>query len=139
MQAIHLRDFGYNAQVLRRGRAIFVGVPDRQPCLEALGLRVEAYAEVFTAFSDMLDDSSGLTLFMLDCDSVGGIGAAQRLVVRLRGFLPQVAVVLLARTAPAGLQDLQDGPIVVNPMQGGMAIQSAVRHALRDRLICDPA
>lgn len=135
MQAIHPRDFAESPRCLHRARAVVVSAADSEPCLNALGLQVEPYAEVFTALSDMLDDPSGLALFVLDSDSVGGLGPAQRLVMRLQGYLPRVAVVLLTRTGPTSLQDQRDGPFVVNPTQGWSSVQNAVHHALRDRYI----
>ncbi len=139
MQAIHPRDFAESPRNLHRGRAVVVSATESEPCLNALGLQVEPYAEVFTAFSDMLDDPSGLALFVLDCDCAGGFGAAQRLGKRLQGYLPRVAVVLLTKSGTTSLQDQRDGPVVVNPTQGWPTVQSAVHHALRDRYIWQDA
>ena len=133
MQAIHPRDFVESPRHLSRWRAVVVSANESDAGLGALGLQVEPYAEVFTAFSDMLDDPSGLALFVLDCDCAGGFVAAQRLVRRLKGYLPRVAVVLLTKSCPTTLADQRDGPVVVNPTQGWSTVHSAVRHALRDR------
>ena len=144
MQAIHLRDFGDDARTLRRGRAIFVGNAAGGAGLDDLGLddlglsdlglSVEPYAEVFTAFSDMVDDPSGLALFVLDCDMYGGHDVAERLIMRLRAMLPRLPVVLLATDSTTILHDHDARPVVVDPARGRIAVHKAVRHVLRTQL-----
>lgn len=65
--------------------------------LQATGAQVEPADEIYAALGDLLDDPCDYGLFVMDCDSFGGIQAGRRAAALVGQLNHPVQVILLTR------------------------------------------
>ncbi len=120
-------------------RAMIVGgagiAATAEACLD-LGLEIEIADEIYDALADVADDPKGYSVFVLDCDSFGGIEAGRRTSLWLSRIAPRVAVILVTRTGTPHAQDSASGqhaPTVLCRPQTTTSVRHALQHAFGAR------
>lgn len=102
--------------------------------LASYGTLVETEDELYAALSTILDDPMGYDLFVMECDSFGGIGAAERAVAALIAADARMRVMLVSKDF--------DGPAYPLGRRSAVCLPDGVPeagfrrgfdHALRDR------
>lgn len=93
---------------LRRGLSVMVlapadwgGLGRAADHIADLGGEIEHEAEMFTALSALIDDPAGYGLFVMACDSYGGLAAGRTACALLGGLTARVPVILITGEACA--------------------------------------
>ena len=104
--------------------------------IAGLGGLVETEGEQFAALSAVIDDPVGYGLFVMDCDSLGGLQAGRRAFAMLAATGSRVPVILVsADCARPSFPDDRSAPIEIRASASPVPMRVAVEHALRGRLI----
>lgn len=103
--------------------------------LQGLGGMVEHSTEMFGALESIIDDPAGYGLFVLDCDSFGGLEAGYKAVAMMADVVRRVPVVLISQECEAQSFPPDRGlPTVLRAPVSAVALRVGFEHALRDRL-----
>ena len=104
--------------------------------LARLGGKVDVVDEMFSALSDLIDDPAGYALFVVDCDCVGGLEAAQR-AMQMLGELAHRIPVILVSTECREQRFPSDRALatVLRAPLSAVSLKVGFEHALRDRLM----
>ena len=123
---------GWGIRVLVLGENAMEGRLVRH--LASLGSSVETTEELYTALSAVIDDPVGYGLFVIDCDSVGGLEAGRKAVQVLNGTDCTVPVILVSQECGAQVfpQDRRSPTLLRAPLSS-VAMRVGFQHALRDR------
>lgn len=122
------------AAKLRRGLSVMVlgpvqsdGLGRAADRIAELGGVIEHQAELFTALSAMIDDPAGYGLFVMECDSYGGLAAGRTACAMLGSLTTRIPVILITgETGESAIPELRQDPIVLPaPLSAG-----ALEHAL---------
>ena len=102
--------------------------------LAALGSSVETTDELYAALGAVIDDPVGYGLFVIDCDSVGGLEAGRKAVQVLNGSDSKVPVILVSTECGEQIfpQDRR-APTLLRAPLSSVAMRVGFEHALRDR------
>lgn len=103
--------------------------------LAGLGGRVAVEAELFTALATLIDDPVEFSLFVIDCDSLGGLEVGRKAFAMLGETTRRVPVILISRDCER--QRFPDGrgaPTELRVPLSGVSLRVGFEHALRDRL-----
>ncbi|NCM95826.1 MAG: hypothetical protein GW948_00445 [Rhodobacterales bacterium] len=118
----------------RRGRAVMVLGPVQSPGLglaadriAELGVTIEHEAEMFTALSAMIDDPAGYGLFVMACDSYGGLAAGRTACAMLGSLTTRIPVILITgETGEKVIPELGQDPIVLPAPLSTGALEQAL-------------
>jgi len=108
--------------------------------LAGLGGIVRREVDVFNALDAVNNAQYGYGLFVVECDSFGGMAAGRQIIAMLRKGRPKLPAILLScdcdeQIFPAGQHD----PIELRAPATAVALRVGFEHALRDRLIYSAA
>lgn len=123
---------GWGIRVLLLGENAMEGRVLRH--LAALGSSVETTDELYAALGAVIDDPVGYGLFVIDCDSVGGLEAGRKAVQVLNGSDSKVPVILVSTECGEQIfpQDRR-APTLLRAPLSSVAMRVGFEHALRDR------
>lgn len=103
--------------------------------LAGFGGRVDHEGEVYAALSALIDDPAGWDLFVILCDTEGGIEAGRRAHRMLGPVAERVPTILIAEDcAEQSFPEERAAPILLRARLSGVALRLAMEHALRGRL-----
>ncbi len=103
--------------------------------LAGLGGRVDHEPEMYAALSALIDDPAGWDVFVVACDSLGGIAAGRRAHQMLGSVAERVATILVAgECTEQSFPDDRATPILLRARMSAAALRLALEHALRGRL-----
>ncbi len=106
--------------------------------LTSLGAQVDVVTELFSALSDLIDDPTGYSLFVVDCDSanVGGLHGAQHALRMAAEVAERVSIILVASEChePRFPQD-RTAPVVLRAPLSPIALKVGFEHALHKRFL----
>lgn len=103
--------------------------------ISSLGGRFEQEVELFAALAAVIDDPTGYGLFVMACDSYGGLEAGKKACNALVAAQAHVPAILIARDC--GVQSFPEGrdaPIILRAPLSDISLRVAIEHALRERL-----
>ena len=112
------------------------GAMERQ--LASLGAQVDVVTELFSALSDLIDDPTGYSLFVVDCDSanVGGLPAAQHAMRMLAGVAERVSIILVASDCrEQRFPQERSEPVVLCAPLSSISLKVGFEHALHRRFL----
>jgi hypothetical protein len=146
MQVVRSLEQDHAAMVGRAVRALLV-TSDRETGmlgrrLASLGARVDVVHELFEAVSDLIDDPTGYSLFVVDCDSstVGGLETAQRAMKALGETAHRVSVILVSSECrDQRFPQERSAPVVLRAPLSAVSLKVGFEHALRERLLYQAA
>ena len=123
---------GWGIRVLLLGENAMQGRVLRH--LASLGSSVETTDELYAALCAVIDDPVGYGLFVIDCDSVGGLEAGRKAVQVLNGSDSKVPVILVSTECGEQIfpQDRR-APTLLRAPLSSVAMRVGFEHALRDR------
>jgi hypothetical protein len=146
MQVVRSFEQSVHAMVGRAVRVLLVssegdsGVTGRR--LAALGAKVDAVEEIYTALSELIDDPMGYALLVVDCDrcNLCGLQAGLHAVRTLGEIAQRVSVVLISSECqeqrfPAD----KAAPVVLRAPVSAVSLKVGYEHALRDRFLYQAA
>jgi hypothetical protein len=104
--------------------------------LASLGGIVHRDDDIFSALDTVIGHTSGFGLFVVECDSFGGLDAGRQIVSMLRKVVAEMPVILISADCgeqifPAGLHD----PVILRVPLTAVSLRVGFEHAMRDRLI----
>jgi len=102
--------------------------------LASYGGLVDVEIEVYAALSAMLDDPMGYDLFVMDCDGVGGVLAAEKAIATLIAADARMRVILVSQEfdSPAYPMGRRSVVCLPDPVSEAGFLQG-FEHVLRDR------
>lgn len=108
--------------------------------LAGFGGLVESEYEFFAALEAMIEDPHGYGLFVMECDSIGGLEAGQRAFSLLRGAGVTLPVILISAECVAQVfPEDRNAPILLRSPLSAVSLRVGFEHALRERLIWQAA
>lgn len=103
--------------------------------LAGLGGRVAVEEELFTAISTVIDDPVEFGLFVIDCDSLGGLEVGRKAFAMMGETVRRVPVILIsAECRQQRFPDGRDAATELRAPVSGVSLRVGFEHALRDRL-----
>ncbi|MES2665068.1 MAG: hypothetical protein V4712_03155 [Pseudomonadota bacterium] len=104
--------------------------------LAGLGGTVEAETEFYASLSAMIDDPVGYGVFVMECDSMGGLEAGQRAQATLAAVKSRIPVILISsdfksQVFPQG----REAAVCLRAPLSAVSLRVGFEHALRDRLM----
>lgn len=103
--------------------------------LQGLGGIIEYTDEMFSALEAMIDDPAGYGLFVLECDSFGGLEAGHKAVAMMADVVRRIPVILISADCGAQYFPPDRGlPTILRAPVSAVALRVGFEHALRDRL-----
>ncbi|QLQ17869.1 MAG: hypothetical protein HZT43_02880 [Exiguobacterium profundum] len=108
--------------------------------LQATGAQVEPVDEIYAALGDLLDDPCDYGLFVMDCDSFGGIQAGRRAAALVGQLKHPVPVILLTRDcAEQHFPDHWREPAVLRAPVSAVSLRVGMEQLLLHRFDWDRA
>ena len=104
--------------------------------LAGLGTQVECIGDIDTALSAVMDDPSHADMLVVDCDGIGGLTEARRIVKLMGEVALRVPVILTS--ADCGLQTFaleRHEPTVMRAPLSAVSLRVAFEHVLRRSLV----
>ena len=103
--------------------------------LAGLGSKIEHAQEIYAGLAAMIDDPAGYGLFVLDCDSFGGIEAGRKAVLMLDDTARRIPVILVSRDCgQQSFPEERGTPTILRAPLSAVSMRVGFEHALRDRL-----
>jgi len=103
--------------------------------LAGLGGLVETASEMFAALGALIDDPAGYGLFVVDCDTFGGVEGGHKAFAMLGDVVSRVPVILVSRICPQQtFPDDRRSPTLLRAPLSAVSLRVGFEHALRDRL-----
>ncbi|MEH7830051.1 hypothetical protein [Gemmobacter denitrificans] len=114
---------------------------------EAVSMRIagfgglpEAQGEMFAALETLIDDPAGYGLFVMDCETFGGLDAGRRAFAILRAAGCQVPVILVStECSTQSFPDDRSAPILLRSPLSAVSMRVGFEHALRERMMWQAA
>ena len=139
MQVVRSFSDAEAAQVGWPARAILVSavaesVSERR--LAELGMQVETVGDIYSALSALMEDPSHVDMLVVDCDGIGGLTEARRIVKLMGEVMRSVPVILIS--ADCGVQTFaleRHEPTVLRAPLTPVSLRVAFEHVLRRRLV----
>lgn len=104
--------------------------------LAGLGLQVETVGDLYSALSAVTDDPSHADLLVVDCDGVGGLAEARRIVKLMGEVMRLVPVILIsAECAVQSFALERHEPTVLRAPLSAVSLRVAFEHVLRGKLV----
>ncbi len=104
--------------------------------LAGLGSVVEAESDSFAALDLLTMDATGYGLFVIDCDHVGGVGAARNLISLMHKGDVSLPVILVSSDCETQeFPSDYNAPVVLRAPLSAVAARVGFEHAMRDRLV----
>ncbi|MDQ2067329.1 hypothetical protein Q9295_13205 [Xinfangfangia sp. CPCC 101601] len=135
------RDFGLDGALpVGWGVRVMVLSNDAQSPLQerlaGMGGVVEHEIEVYAALSAIIDDPAGYGLFVVDCDSLGGVEVGARVAATLTAVQSRVPVILISEAHSTQVfPQERDEPVCLRGPVSVLSLRMGFEHALRDRLV----
>ena len=104
--------------------------------LVGLGTQVECIGDIYTALSAVMDDPGHADMLVVDCDGIGGLTEARRIVKLMGEVALRVPVILIS--AECGLQTFaleRHEPTVLRSPLSAVSLRLAFEHVLRGKLV----
>ena len=104
--------------------------------LAELGTQVECVGDIYTALSAVIEDPSHADMLVVDCDGIGGLTEARRIVKLMGEVMLRVPVILIS--ADCLLQTFaleRHEPTVLRSPLSATSLRVAFEHVLRGRLV----
>ena len=139
MQLVRSFEYDNSAQVGFGVRVLLVSAHDQSgqiaTRLASLGSVIEFATEVFTGLESIHNDPAGYELFVLDCDSCGGIEAGLKAVSMLAGTSRHIASILVSQECRLQVfSEDRHKPTILRAPLSAVSLRVGFEHALRDRL-----
>lgn len=108
--------------------------------LAGLGGIVEVENDAFNALETLIADSTGFGLFVIECDSFGGLEAGRNLVSMLHKGAVSIPVILASSDCSEQEFPTESlAPVVLRAPVSAVALRVGFEHAMRDRLVFQAA
>lgn len=122
------------AAKLRRGLSVMVlgpvqsdGLGRAADRIAELGGAIEHQAEMFTALSALIDDPAGYGLFVMECDSYGGLAAGRTACAMLGSLTTRIPVILITgESCENAIPERSQDPIILPAPLSKMALEQAL-------------
>jgi hypothetical protein len=104
--------------------------------LSGLGGIVTAESDGFAALDELSLDATGFGMFVIDCDHVGGVDAARKLVSMMHKGNVSIPVILVSSDCKT--QEFPsdfNAPVILRAPLSAVAVRVGFEHAMRDRLV----
>ena len=104
--------------------------------IAGFGGMIETETELFGAIESLIGDATGFGLFVMECDSYGGIEAGRRAIALLNKGQAHLPAILISRDCKEQIFP-EDGnaPILLRAPLSAVSLRVGFEHALRDRLV----
>ena len=103
--------------------------------LASLGSLVELTADLFMGLEAAIDDLAGYGLFVIDCDSIGGIEAGRRAFGMLGETAHRLPVILISKECQQQhFPEDRRTPVLLRAPLSAVSMRVGFEHALRERL-----
>lgn len=105
--------------------------------LAGLGAQVDVMDEMFTALSDVIDDPTGYSLLVMECDrtNAGGLEGGLRATKMMGDLVAKVPVILVSKECQQQrFPEDRNAPTVLRAPVSAVSLKVGFEHALRDRL-----
>jgi hypothetical protein len=104
--------------------------------LAGMGGRVEIENDLYACLELLMTDATGFGLFVMNCDSFGGVEAGQHAVSLMTKATRRVPTMLLSSDCPEQMfPEDRYKPILLRAPLSLVSLRVGFEHALRDRLI----
>ena len=104
--------------------------------LASLGSAIELTADLFIGLEAAIDDPAGYGLFVIDCDSIGGIEAGRRAFGMLGETAHRLPVILISKDCQQQqFPEDRRAPILLRAPLSAISMRVGFEHALRERLV----
>lgn len=104
--------------------------------IAGLGGVVESEADAFSALDTLILDSTGYGLFVVECDSFGGLEAGRNLVSMLHKGEVSIPVILLSsECSEQEFPHEYNKPVVLRAPISAVSLRVGFEHAMRDRIV----
>lgn len=108
--------------------------------LAGLGGVVEAESDSFAALDLLTMDATGFGLLVIDCDHVGGLEAARKLISMMHKGDASMPVILVSSDCKTQeFPSDYNAPVVLRAPLSAVAVRVGFEHAMRDRLVFQAA
>ncbi len=139
MQLVRSFEPESSAQVGFGVRVLLVSADDQSGLiasrLASLGSMIECATEVFTGLEAMHNDPAGYELFVLDCDTCGGIETGIKAVSMLAGTSRHIPAILVSQDCKLQVfSEDPNKPTILRAPLTAVSLRVGFEHALRDRL-----
>jgi hypothetical protein len=119
-------------------RVLLLTPEDRGPLasrIAGFGGRVDTETEMYAALSALIDDPAGWSVFVMECDSYGGLEAARRATSMLGTVAERLAIILISAECDRQVfPEDRRAPIVLRGPASAVSLRVGFEHALRDRI-----
>lgn len=108
--------------------------------IAGLGGIIEVENDPFNALETLIADSTGFGLFVIECDSFGGLAAGRNLVSLLHKG--EVSIPVILASSDCAEQEFPPenlAPVVLRAPVSAVALRVGFEHAMRDRLVFQAA
>lgn len=103
--------------------------------LAGLGSLVELTDDLFLGLEAAIEDPAGYGLFVIDCDTIGGIDAGRRAFAMLGDIARRLPVILISKECQQQQFPEDRGiPVVLRAPLSAVSMRVGFEHALRERL-----
>lgn len=104
--------------------------------LAGMGGLIEWQEEIYSAMAGLIDDPTAFGLFVIECDSFGGLDAVLRNINLLRSSGVSVPVILISGDCTTQVFPEEHGvPIQLRAPASSVSLRVGFEHALRERLL----
>ena len=139
MQLVRSFDQSHAAQVGFGIRVLLVTADLQSPVrqkLAGLGSLVELTADLFQGLESAIDDPADYGLFVIDCDSIGGLAAGRRAFSMLGEVARRLPVILISGDCQQQqFPEDRSSAVVLRAPLSAVSLRVGFEHALRDRLL----
>lgn len=121
-------------------RTMLVAGPDggavTEKRLAGIGAQVQRAGDIYTAMSDVVDDPGYYDMMIVECDGLGGVAEARRIVKLMGDTMVSVPVILITSDCQTQVFALErHEPTVLRAPLSPVSMRVAFEHVLRDRLV----
>jgi len=124
--------YGIRVLFLSAQQGLEGNIPRR---LAGLGGVIKLHNALFAALEAVIDDPAGYGVFVIDCDSLGGLEVGRKAVAMMGETLRRVPAILIsAECREQSFPQDRMAPTLLRAPLSAVSMRVGFEHALRDRL-----